>query len=92
MFSVTCTRFLVAEKMPNLRKSSNCDKVFARPTSRPKKRKFSGNQFTAEQETSSVSTSAEKLKNSVWKDIEIDDSHFYVILNFLTVFNFLLNI
>ena len=70
--------------MPNTRKS-----VGNQFPGRKRKRRFSGNQFTAENETDFVSTSAEKLKSASFDDIDIDDSHCYVILSFITVFGFL---
>lgn len=42
-----------------------------------------------ENESVFVSTSAEKMKDASYDDIEIDIAHNNVILNFLTVFNFL---
>lgn len=71
--------------MPNTRKSLGND----RPN-RPRKRKvphYDPDQIEAE--TEYTSTSATKIKNTNYDDVEIDGSHNNVIINFLTVFNFL---
>jgi len=70
--------------MPNTRKS-----VGSVHPNRPRKRKFKHNPEKMEAETEFVSTSVKKVKNASYDDIEIDDGHSNVILNFLTVFNFL---
>lgn len=54
---------------------------------RQKKRKFYGNRYTAEQETSFASTSAEKLLSSENKEIVVDNTHGYRILEFFSVFS-----
>nr|XP_036677854.1 uncharacterized protein LOC108005992 isoform X2 [Drosophila suzukii] len=55
--------------------------------SRVRKRKFQGNQFSGEASADHVSSSAKKLKDMGFDDIEIDASTSYVICNFLMVFN-----
>ncbi|XP_011148323.1 uncharacterized protein LOC105188508 [Harpegnathos saltator] len=54
---------------------------------RHKKRKFQGNQFTFEHETSFTSTAAQKLKVNNNEDIQINPNHGYRILEFYTVFS-----
>jgi len=91
LLAVTCFQLCVergtnnsVRKMPNTRKS-----VRSVHPNRPRKRKFNYNPEKMEAETEFVSTSAKKVKNASYDDIEIDDGHSNVILNFLTVFNFL---
>ncbi|XP_071652727.1 uncharacterized protein [Temnothorax longispinosus] len=54
--------------------------------SRPRKRSFQGNQFTAETETASTSNAAKKLKTAD-DDIIISQTHGYRIIEFFTVFS-----
>ncbi|KYQ55392.1 RAG1-activating protein 1 like protein [Trachymyrmex zeteki] len=70
--------------MPNTRKSVGT----ARPC-RPRKKKFNYNPDKIEAETEYASTSAKKIKDASYDDIEIDVGHNNVIINFLTVFTFL---
>lgn len=55
--------------------------------SRSRKKKFQGNQFTAEAEADYVSSSAKKLKNADYDDVPVDSNSHYVICNFLMIFN-----
>ena len=55
--------------------------------SRPRKKKFQGNQFTAEAEADYVSSSAKKLKNADYDDVPVDRNSHYVICNFYLIFN-----
>lgn len=55
--------------------------------SRQRKRKFQGNRYSVEQETSFASTSAQKLRQTKDKDIKIEHSHGYRILQFAAVFS-----
>lgn len=57
-----------------------------------KRRSFHGNQYTAEEDTSFVSTSAEKLKNNDDFEVSHDPSFKYVIICFSLVFGVLENI
>lgn len=70
--------------MPNTRKSVG----HIRPN-RPRKKTFYYNSDRIEGETEYASTSAKKMKGASYDDIEIDVGHSNVIINFLTVFNFL---
>ena len=58
-----------------------------RPGHKAKKRRFSGNQHTRENETLHASTSAQKLMNSSDTEITIDPMHGYRIINFIFVFS-----
>ena len=60
-----------------------------RPSTRPKKRKFTSNQFTAKADTEFVSTSASKLESVAYDDIKLGNTSNYVICHFLLVLNFL---
>jgi len=71
-------------KMPNTRKSMGTVRPY-----RPRKKKFNYNLDKIEAETEYASTSAKKIKDASYDDIEIDVGHNNVIINFLTVFNFL---
>ncbi|GIY05118.1 uncharacterized protein CDAR_120911 [Caerostris darwini] len=57
----------------------------ARPC-RSKKRKFSNNQVTVEEETSFTSASAAKLKHSQDEEVIINNNYGYCILEFFSVF------
>lgn len=72
--------------MPNLCKKGSREK---RRGCNPRKRKFAGNQWTAETDTKKVSASARQLENTNFEDLDIDISCNYVICNFVTIFNFL---
>ncbi|KAK0159503.1 hypothetical protein PV327_011028, partial [Microctonus hyperodae] len=65
------------------RKSSKFSHV--RPC-RSKKRKYSGNQFTVEEETSFTSASAAKLKHSQDEEVIVNNNYSYCILEFFSVF------
>lgn len=70
--------------MPNTRKSlGNIH------PNRPRKKKFKYNAEKLENENVFASTSAAKLRDADYDDIEVDVAHNNVILDFLTVFNFL---
>jgi len=63
-------------------------------TSRPgrsKKRRFSGNQHTLEEDTSFTSASAAKLKSSSDDEILVDSNFGYCLLEFCSVFSSLAN-
>lgn len=86
-FRVSChvnsvRRAFLTSKMP--RKGTKVSSGFAKR----KRRRFSANQHTIENDTSYASTSAEKLRDTD-DDISVDPSSSYVLLNFLLVFNFL---
>ncbi|KYQ55981.1 hypothetical protein ALC60_05095 [Trachymyrmex zeteki] len=70
--------------MPNTRKSEG-----HRRPNRPVKKKFNYNPEKMENEKDFVSTSAKKMKDTSYDDIEIDIGRNNVILDFLTVFTFL---
>lgn len=55
--------------------------------SRSIKRKFYGNRYTVEQETSFVSTSAEKLRRTNDNKVSIDQTFGYCIVQFFAVFS-----
>ncbi|KAL1488176.1 hypothetical protein ABEB36_015134 [Hypothenemus hampei] len=57
-----------------------------RRADRVKKRKFRGNQFTSEEDTSFTSTSATKLKKTEDEEVIIEDNYGYCILEFISVF------
>ncbi|KYN12276.1 hypothetical protein ALC57_15556 [Trachymyrmex cornetzi] len=70
--------------MPNTRKSEG-----HRRPNRPVKKKFNYNPEKMENEKDFVSTSARKMKDTSYDDIEIDIGRNNVILDYLTVFTFL---
>ncbi|XP_067213596.1 uncharacterized protein [Linepithema humile] len=70
--------------MPNTRKSVGTVRPY-----RPRKKKFNYNPDKIEAETEYASTSAKKIKDASYDDIEIDVGHNNIIINFLTVFTFL---
>jgi len=61
------------------------NKEIAERIAKPRKRKFHGNRFTQQDDTSEQSTSARKLSASS-EDIIINPLHYYRIIEFLTVF------
>lgn len=70
--------------MPNLKRKGH---KHSSGYVRSRTKRFQGNQFTVEQDTSYASTSFEKLKDV--DEICINPGSYYVILNFLNVFNYL---
>lgn len=66
------------------------DRKHSRSTSkracRPRKRRFSGNQYTVEEETSFTSASAAKLQSSQDEEVLINNNYGYCILEFFSVF------
>jgi hypothetical protein len=63
-----------------------CSKRSSARPGKSRKRKFSGNQHTAEEETSFTSASAAKLKNSQDDEVIVNNNYGYCILEFFTVF------
>lgn len=81
-FKIVSEYFIFVCKMD--RKSTK--RGYYRPD-RSRKRKFSGNQHTLEEETSFTSASAAKLKNTTDEEVLIDYNFGYCILEFCSVFS-----
>ena len=68
------------------RKHKSGDSAYSRP-SRPKKRKFRGNQHTDEKDNSNTSASARKLTSGHGDfDVNVDDTVRYFVINFALFF------